>query len=131
MDIVGISLTSLKIFLSLPLHFQGDLVTLTTVMMKMRIDDDDQSTAECQEENTSFVPTRYFALNKVMRFRALQIGRIYKNQHPKEMLLSVEELREMIGHKGESLCNHLLHSATSLRCNGGLFSKSANYLSYT
>ena len=50
-----------------------------------------------------------------MHFRALQIGRIYVNKNPKEMQLSVEELREMIGHKGESLCNRLLHFATRLR----------------
>ena len=30
----------------------GQLTHLTTVMMKMRIDDDDQSTAKGQEENT-------------------------------------------------------------------------------
>ena len=42
---------------------------------------------------------RYFAVNTVMHFCALQIGRIYVNKHPKEMQLSVEELRELIGNK--------------------------------
>ena len=58
---------------------------------------------------------RYFALNTVMHFHALQIGRIFVNKHPKEMQLSIEELREMIAHKRESLCNCFLHFAASLR----------------
>ena len=44
---------------------------------------------------------RYFALNMEMRWQALQAGRIYVRQHPHDVQLSVEELRDMVSRKGE------------------------------
>ena len=58
---------------------------------------------------------RYFALNTEMRWRSLQAGRIYVRQHPHDAQLSVDELREMIGHEGEAFSNRVLHYATTLR----------------
>ena len=58
---------------------------------------------------------RYFALNTEMRWRALQAGRIYVHQHPHDAQLSVEELRDMVGHEGEVFSNRVLHYAASLR----------------
>ena len=58
---------------------------------------------------------RYFALNTEMRWRALQAGRIYVRQHPRDAQLSVEELRDMVGREGEVFSNRVLHYATSLR----------------
>ena len=50
----------------------------------------------------------YFALNTEMRWRALQAGRIYVCQHHHEAQLSVEDLRAMVGHEGESFSNRVL-----------------------
>ena len=50
-----------------------------------------------------------------MRWRALQAGQIYVCQHPHDARLSVEELRNMVGHEGEAFSNHVLHYAASLR----------------
>ncbi len=58
---------------------------------------------------------RYFALNTEMRWRALQMGRIYVKQHPRDARLTVEELRDMVGHEGEALSKRVVHFATSLR----------------
>ena len=58
---------------------------------------------------------RYFALNTIMRHRALQTGRIYVRQNPCDGHLSVDELREMVGHNSENLSNRVLHYETSLR----------------
>ncbi len=58
---------------------------------------------------------RYFALNTEMRWRALQTGRIYVRQHPHDAQLSVEELRDMVGHEGAAFSNRVLHYAASLR----------------
>jgi hypothetical protein len=58
---------------------------------------------------------RYFTLNTEMRWRALQAGRIYVRQHPHDAQLSVEELRGMVRHEGETFSNRVLHYATSLR----------------
>ena len=58
---------------------------------------------------------RFFALNTEMRWRALQAGRIYIKQHPQDALLSVEELRDMVGNGSEAFSNRVLHFATSLR----------------
>ena len=44
---------------------------------------------------------RYFALNTEMRWHALQTGRIFINQHPKDAHLTFEELRDMVGREGE------------------------------
>ena len=38
----------------------------------------------------------YFALNTEMRWRALQAGRIYIKQHPKNACLTLNELRDMV-----------------------------------
>ena len=58
---------------------------------------------------------RYLALNTEMRWRALQTGRIYVRQHPHDAQLSVSELRDMVGRKGEAFSNRVLHYAASLR----------------
>lgn len=58
---------------------------------------------------------RYFALNTVMRHRALQTGRIYVRQNPHDAHLSVDELREMVGHNSGSLSNRVMHYGASLR----------------
>ena len=58
---------------------------------------------------------RYFALNTEMRWRALQAGRIFIKQHPQEARLTLDELRDMVGHEGEVFSNRVLHYATSLR----------------
>ena len=57
---------------------------------------------------------RYFALNTEMRWRALQIGRIYIRQHPHDAQLSVEELRDIVDREGEAFSNQVLHYASSL-----------------
>ena len=56
---------------------------------------------------------RYFALNTEMPWHALQAGRVYVRQHPHDARLSVEELRDMVGHEGEAFSNHVLHYAAS------------------
>ena len=58
---------------------------------------------------------RYFALNTTMRWRALQAGRIFVNQHPNDARLSLDELRDMVGREGEAFSNRVLHYGTSLR----------------
>lgn len=58
---------------------------------------------------------RYFALNTIMRHRALQTGRIYVRQNPHDGHLSVDELRDMIHHNSENLSNRVLHFGSSLR----------------
>lgn len=58
---------------------------------------------------------RFFALNTEMRWRALQLGRIYVKQHPGDAQLSLDELRDMVGREGLTLTNRVLHYATSLR----------------
>ncbi len=58
---------------------------------------------------------RYFSLNTEMRWRALQTGRIYVCQHLHDAQLSVEELRDMVGHEGAAFSNLVLHYAASLR----------------
>ena len=58
---------------------------------------------------------RYFALNTEMRWRALQTGRVYIKQHPKDARLSLDELRDMVGHEGDQLSSRVLHYASSLR----------------
>ena len=60
----------------------------------------------------------YFALNTEMRWRALQTGRIFINQHPKDARLTLEELRDMVGREGEFFSNRVLHYAGSLRGTG-------------
>jgi len=58
---------------------------------------------------------RFFALNTKMRWRALQAGRIYIQQHPGDAQLSVDELRDMVGREGEAFSNRVLHYAATLR----------------
>jgi hypothetical protein len=50
-----------------------------------------------------------------MRWRALQTGRIYVNQHPADSRLTLDELRDMVGSEGEFLTSRILHFASSLR----------------
>ena len=58
---------------------------------------------------------RYFALNTEMRWRALQTGRVYINQHPKDARLTLKDLKDMVGHDGECFANRVLHFASTLR----------------
>ena len=46
---------------------------------------------------------RYFALNTEMRWRALQTGRVYINQHPRDARLTLDDLRDMVGMKVRAL----------------------------
>ena len=57
---------------------------------------------------------RYFALNTEMSWRALQSGRIFIKQHPQDARLSLEEMKAMVGCKGEVFSNGVLHYASSL-----------------
>ena len=58
---------------------------------------------------------RYFALNPEMRWRALQTGRVYINQHPDDARLTLDNLRDMVGHEGEFFTHRVMHFASSLR----------------
>ena len=58
---------------------------------------------------------RYFALNTEMRWRALQTGRVYINQHPDDARLMLDNLRDMVGHEGEFFTHRVMHFASSLR----------------
>ena len=58
---------------------------------------------------------RYFALNTIMRHRALQTGRIYVRQNPHDGHLSVDEIRDMVGNESENLSNRVLHFGSTLR----------------
>ena len=58
---------------------------------------------------------RYFAMNTEMRWRALQTGRVYIKQHPEDARLSVDDLRDMVGHEGDQFSKRVLHFASSLR----------------
>ena len=71
---------------------------------------------------------RYFALNTEMRWRALQTGRIFINQHPKDARLTLEELRDMVGREGEFFSNRVLHYAGSLHGNGQYWFKQRSRL---
>lgn len=57
----------------------------------------------------------YFALNTEMRWCALQTGRIYVHQNPEDAHLSVDELRDMVGHDGENFSSCVLYFASSLQ----------------
>ena len=58
---------------------------------------------------------RYFALNTEMRWRALQTGRVYINQHPDDARLTLDDPRDMVGHEGEFFTHRVMHFASSLR----------------
>ena len=58
---------------------------------------------------------RYFALNTKMRWRSLQMGRVYINQHPEDARLTLDDLRDMVGREGEFFTNRVMHFASSLR----------------
>ena len=57
---------------------------------------------------------RYFALKTEMCWRALQNGRIYIRQHPRNARLTLEELKDMVNGKGEQFSRRVLHYANSL-----------------
>ena len=57
---------------------------------------------------------RYFALNTQMRHQALQTGRIYVRQNPRDHHLTIDELREMVGHGSDGLTNWVLHFGATL-----------------
>ena len=58
---------------------------------------------------------RYFALNTEMRWRSLQMGRVYINQHPEDARLTLDDLHDMVGREGEFFTNRVMHFASSLR----------------
>ena len=58
---------------------------------------------------------RYFALNTEMCWRALQTGRVYINQHPDDARLTLDNLRDMVGHEGEFFTHRVMHFTSSLR----------------
>ncbi len=58
---------------------------------------------------------RYFALNSEMRWRALQAGRVYIKQHPKDAHLSLDELKSIVDCGGEQFTKKVLHYACNLR----------------
>ena len=58
---------------------------------------------------------RYFALNTEMRWRSLQMGRVYINQHPEDARLTLDDLRDMVSREGEFFTNRVMHFASSLR----------------
>ena len=71
---------------------------------------------------------RYFALNTEMRWHALQTGRIFINQHPKDVRLTLEELKDMVGREGEFFSNRVLHYAGSLHGTGQYWFKQRSRL---
>ena len=58
---------------------------------------------------------RYFALNTEMRWRALQVGRIYIKQHPYDAQLSVQDLKEMVDQQGERFSKQVIQFGNTLR----------------
>ena len=51
-----------------------------------------------------------------MRWRALQVGRIYIKQHPRDGRLSVQDLKDMVGQQGERFSKQVIGtSAYSLQ----------------
>ena len=58
---------------------------------------------------------RYFALNTEMLWRALQAGRVYIKQHPKDARLSLDELKSMVECGGEQFSKKVMHYASNLR----------------
>ena len=50
-----------------------------------------------------------------MRHRALQTGRIYVRQNPHDGHLSVDELRELVGHDNNAFTSRVLHFGATLR----------------
>ena len=58
---------------------------------------------------------RFFALNTEMRWRALQVGRIYIKQHPHDAQLSVQDLKDMVGQQGERFSKKVTHFGNTLR----------------
>ena len=57
---------------------------------------------------------QYFALNTEMRWRALQAGRVYIKQYPKDARLSLDELKSMVKCGGEQF-SKVMHYASNLR----------------
>ena len=58
---------------------------------------------------------RFVALNTEMRWRALQSGRIFISHNPNDARLTLDALRDMVGHEGEQFSSRVLHYASSLR----------------
>ena len=58
---------------------------------------------------------RYFALNTEMCWLALQTGRVYINQHRDDARLTLDDLRDMVGHEGEFFTYRVMHFTSSLR----------------
>ena len=58
---------------------------------------------------------RYFVLNTLMRHHALQTGRIHVRENPHDGHLTIDELRDMVGHGSDRLSNRVLHFGATLR----------------
>lgn len=58
---------------------------------------------------------QHFILNTVMQWCALQTGQIYVRHNPEDAQLSVDELRDMVGHDSENFFSRVLHYASSLQ----------------
>ena len=69
----------------------------------------------CDQRFAKHPRFRYFALNTQMRHRALQTGRIYVRQNPHDGHLSVDELRELVGHDNNAFTSRVLHFGATLR----------------
>ena len=51
---------------------------------------------------------RYFALNSMMRWRALQEGKVYVRQNLKDDQLEVQNIKEMIDSGDSQLANRIM-----------------------
>ena len=69
----------------------------------------------CDQRFAKHPRVRYFALNTQMRHRALQTGRIYVRQNPHDGHLSVDQLRELVGHDNNAFTSRVLHFGATLR----------------
>ena len=58
---------------------------------------------------------RYFALNTEKQWHALQAGRVYIKQHPKDARLPLDELKSMVECGGEQFSKKVMHYASNLR----------------
>ena len=57
---------------------------------------------------------RYVALNTVMRWRALQTGRVYIHRHPGSGSLTVDDLRQLAEQGDSSFAKSIFHYGTNL-----------------
>src|SRR5581483_395220 len=58
---------------------------------------------------------RYFALNSIMRWRALQGGKIYVKQNLDEGIIDVTDIQEMIANGDKNLADKIMRYGEGLR----------------